>query len=104
MPRMRVTMKSVSMEVNGVPTGVFGLFDHTSIPGQEFDLGMVNAGDVIDFFVSDPTTGSNWYSNVAQNSDGINHAYVTDFTGGFAGIPPGTYVGFEDRPRFPAAI
>jgi PEP-CTERM motif len=90
--------ESVSMEVNGVPTGVFGLFDHSSTVGEKFDLGSVTKGDALDFFVSDSTTGSNWFSNVAQNSDGINHAYVTDYTGGVPGIPAGTYVGFEDRP------
>ena len=88
----------VSMAVNGVPTGIFGLYDHSSFIGQEFDLGLVHKGDKIDFFVSDSSTGSDWWDNVAQNSDGINHAYVTDYTGGYFGIPAGTYVAFEDRP------
>jgi PEP-CTERM motif len=85
------------MRVNGVPTGIFGLNNHTSTVGQAFNLGAVAAGDEIEFFIADLTTGVNWFSNAADNSDGFNHAYVTAYTGGVPGIPAGTYVGFEDR-------
>jgi hypothetical protein len=57
----------------------------------------VAAGDKIEFFISDFSTGVNWYSNAPDNSDGFNHAYATAYTGGVSGIPVGTYVGFEDR-------
>jgi PEP-CTERM motif len=43
------------------------------------------------------STDVDWYSNAADNSDGVNHAYATAFTGDASGIPAGTYVGFEDR-------
>jgi PEP-CTERM motif len=84
------------MLVNGVPTGIFGLDNHTSAVGEAFNLGAVDAGDKIEFFIADLSTGVNWYSNSAGNSDGFNHAYVTTYTGGVSGIPAGTYVGFED--------
>jgi hypothetical protein len=57
----------------------------------------VDAGDTIEFFISDMSTDVDWYSNAADNSDGVNHAYATAFTGDASGIPAGTYVGFEDR-------
>jgi hypothetical protein len=90
--------EEVSMLVNGVPTGIFGLNNHTSSVGEAFNLGAVSKGDTIEFFIADLSTGVNWYSNAADNSDGFNHAYATAYTGGYFGIPAGTYVGFEDRP------
>jgi hypothetical protein len=89
--------EEVSMLVNGAPTGIFGLNNHTSSVGEAFNLGAVNAGDTIEFFIADLSTGVDWYSNAADNSDGFNHAYATAYTGGYFGIPAGTYVGFEDR-------
>jgi hypothetical protein len=89
--------EQVSMRVNGAPTDIFGLDNHTSAVGEAFNLGAVNAGDKIEFFISDFSTGVNWYGNAADNSDGVNHAYATAYTGGVSGIPVGTYVGFEDR-------
>jgi hypothetical protein len=90
--------EEVSMLVNGVATGIFGLNNHTSSVGEAFNLGAVKAGDTIEFFIADLSTGVNWYSNAADNSDGFNHAYATAYTGGYFSIPAGTYVGFEDRP------
>ncbi len=89
--------EEVSMDVDGTPTGIFGLNNHTSAVGEAFNLGPVTAGDSIEFFIQDFSTGVNWYSNASDNSDGDNHAYVTSYTGGVASIPAGTYVGFEDR-------
>jgi hypothetical protein len=89
--------EEVSMLVNGLKTGIFGLNNHTSAVGEAFNLGSVTAGDQIEFFISDLSTDVDWYSNAADNSDGDNHAYATAYTGGYFGIPAGTYVGFEDR-------
>jgi hypothetical protein len=89
--------EQVSMLVNGVPTDIFGLDNHASAVGEAFNLGAVDAGDKIEFFISDFSTGVNWSSNAADNSDGFNHAYATAYKGGISGIPVGTYVGFEDR-------
>jgi hypothetical protein len=89
--------EEVSMLVNGVKTGIFGLNNHTSAVGEEFNLGAVTAGATIEFFISDLSTDVDWYSDAADNSDGYNHAYATANTGGYFSIPAGTYVGFEDR-------
>ena len=85
------------MLVNGVKTSIFGLNNQTSSVGEAFNLGPVDAGDTIEFFISDMSTDVDWYSDAADNSDGVNHAYATAFTGDVSGIPAGTYVGFEDR-------
>jgi PEP-CTERM motif len=89
--------EEVSMLVNGVPTGIFGLNNQSSTVGQAFNLGSVSVGDTIEFFIRDFTTGVDWFSNAAANSDGFNHAYATSYSGTVLGIPVGTYVGFEDR-------
>lgn len=99
--------EQVGMLVNGIPSGVIGLDDHTSSVGQSLDLGSVNAGDIITFFDVVFDISTTWYSNPALNSDGGNHVYSAAFdpltTPGsyaaglaFAGIPAGTYVAFED--------
>jgi hypothetical protein len=49
--------EQVSMRVNGAPTDIFGLDNHTSAVGEAFNLGAVNAGDKIEFFISDFSTG-----------------------------------------------
>src|SRR5215475_9739077 len=48
--------EEVSMIVNGVPTGIFGLNNHTSTVGEAFNLGAVTAGDTIEFYIHDITT------------------------------------------------
>jgi hypothetical protein len=59
----------------------------------------VNAGDTLvielentnlnnEILASDPT----------YSADGVNHAYITSFSGG-GGIPAGTFVGMEDLPN-----
>lgn len=88
--------EEVSMMVNGVQTGIFGLNNQTSAIGQDFNLGPVKAGDAIDFFIRDISSGDIW-ADTNNNPDGDNHAYVAAYTGGHDGIPAGTYVGFEDR-------
>jgi hypothetical protein len=87
--------ETLGLEINGVPTGITGLNNHTSVPGQSLVLGRANAGDVLTFFINVLDTGSVWYSNPALNIDRTNHIYSTSF-GGSAIIPAGTYVGFED--------
>lgn len=96
--------EQVGMLVNGVPTGVVGLDDHTSSIGQSLDLGSVSAGDTITFFDDVYSTNETWYSNAALNSDGGNHVYSTSVTAGqvYSGSPAGTYVGFEDE-TFPGS-
>lgn len=87
----------IGMSVNGTPTGVVGLPNHSSSYGQSVVLGNVNAGDLLEFQLHVGTTGDIWSTNPSKNSDGKNHVYSTDFEGDEY-IPPGTYIGFEDLP------
>src|SRR3569832_34309 len=83
--------------VNGVSTGLVGLNNHTSSLGQSFNLGHVEAGDVLTFV--DYVTGyASWYSDPSLNSGNGNHIYSRTAAAGeaFTGSPSGTYVGFED--------
>jgi hypothetical protein len=84
--------------VNGVDSGVTGLQNHGVSPdtviGQQLDFGSVTAGDTLTFYIYVYDTQMSWYSNVAMNTDGINHVYSTGYTGPDA--PAGTYVAFED--------
>jgi hypothetical protein len=94
--------EEITLLVNGVPTGIQGLNDHTSVIGQSLVLGSVHAGDVLTFedIILNPSNVGPWFSNKAMNSDGANHVYSTSATAGqiAASIPAGTYVAFEDLP------
>ncbi len=100
----------LGMEVNGVlsPNG-FGLDNHTSAIGQSFNLGSVNAGDSITFVMHNVQPGlGDLYSDPTRNGPydngaSHNHIYSTVYTSldpfhTFPGVPPGTYVAFEDLP------
>lgn len=111
--------EDLGMLVNGVPTGIEGLNNHTSNAGDMIDLGHVTAGQTVTFYI-DVWTGSTFgtgthlgdvYSNPSLNgaydstyfpSPGVNHVYSTFYnsTSGIlpASIPTGVYVGFEDLP------
>ncbi len=84
--------------INGVDSGHTGLQNHGVAPataiGDPLDFGHVNAGDVLTFYTYVLDINTTWYSNVAMNSDGVNHVYSTSYTGPDA--PAGTYVAFED--------
>ena len=98
--------EQLGLLVNGVPTGVVGLDNHSTPDGTMLDLGSVDAGDTLTFFIAVSTTGATWYSDPSKNLDGAggttsNHIYSTSFAGGAFGsnvVPAGTYVGFEDLP------
>jgi hypothetical protein len=86
----------IGMWVNGVATGIYGLWNHGSSRGDSLVLGEVKAGDIIAFELKVSNINSSWYSVSSLNSDGLNHAYSTDFAGDEY-IPMGTYIGFEDK-------
>jgi hypothetical protein len=101
--------------VNGTLTSAgYGLDNHSSAYGQNFNLGTVNAGDVLTFILHNLTFGGdNAYSdpslNVAYDMVGYtlghNHIYSTAYTATspiFSGVPTGTYVAFEDL-RYPGS-
>jgi hypothetical protein len=85
----------IGMSVNGAAVGGRGLNNHGSVQGQSFDLGTVNAGDVVTFMLYVYDIDYAWSSNMSQNADGLNHVFATNF-GGDSLIPAGTYLGFED--------
>lgn len=78
------------------------IFDNqTTAPGTEASLA-VNAGDNIEFWIEDleyPQEGI-LTSNPADSKDGYNHVYATPYSAtgstAVAGIPAGTFLGFED--------
>lgn len=85
--------------INGTPSAVQGLNNHSSSYGTAINFGHVDAGDSIVFKMPNLSPGGigPWYSDKSLNSDGANHVYATSFAGD-ATIPAGTYVGFEDIP------
>ena len=87
---------TITLLVNGVQKGT-GVDNQTSILGDSFNLGSVNAGDVLVFVRNNMATGQQFSSNPANSQDGVNHVYATSFSGDpMNGIPAGTYLGFED--------
>ncbi len=96
--------EQIGLLVNGVDTGIRGLDNHSSAPGDSVDFGMVHAGDTLTFLDQILTTGNTWYSDPSLNSDGGNHVYSTSAPAGFYswGNPAGTYVAFEDE-AFPGS-
>lgn len=87
----------VSMLVNGVATGVYGLNNQTSVYGQSFDFGPVVQGDVLVFVLKnlEPGNVGPWYSQTSLNSDLVNHVYSSNYAGD-ANMIAGVYVAFED--------
>ena len=84
-------------------TGVLssGYFNsQTTTAGTAVGFGSVNQGDTLIFGLYDSSTGSTGASEGQDSSDGLNHAYVTNFAGGTlngASLPAGLYFGMEDR-------
>ena len=62
-----------------IATGSSGLDNQTSSIGQYVNLGHVNAGDSIAFEVEDLSSGKIRFTDNSENSDGLNHAYMTPF-------------------------
>lgn len=75
------------------------LDNQTSTVGQKFTFptgaNQLNAGDKLEFFLVNQTTGETYSSLPGDSDDGFNHAYITPFSGN-GSIPAGTFVGFED--------
>jgi hypothetical protein len=94
--------------VNGVAQGGYGLDNHSSSVGEQYDFGLVTAGSTLVFVLHNLTLGNNAYSDPSLNvaydlngSDGHNHLYSTAYTATspvLNGIPAGTFFAFEDLP------
>src|SRR5262249_13833157 len=86
----------LGLEINGVPTGVVGLDNHSSGVGDSLDLGHANAGDTLTFVLHNLSLGKLAYSDPSLNggydAPGYplhNHIYSTDYNGNpaFPGVP-----------------
>ena len=107
--------EAVELIVNGVATNNFGLLNHGTATGTEFDMGSVVAGDSLGFAIQVFTSGTYGqgpsyfiYSDPSLNlatNGGVDtagngqHIYSTNYTQGGALsllVPSGVYVGFED--------
>lgn len=84
--------------VNGVDLGLSTLDSQSSAPGDSFDFGAVNAGDLLVFYIDVNNGEYKWHSDRALNTDLTNHVWSTDYAGGDFGIPAGRFVTFEDLP------
>ena len=87
---------------SGYTSGYF-FTNKTTTPGTVANFGSVSAGDTLTFQILDETTGQIYSSDPSLNSDGINHAYITGFSGGtLNGVTYAagdyTYAGMEDLP------
>ncbi len=80
---------TLGMSVNGVSTGSFGLNNQTSLIGDSFNLGHVNAGQLVVFELFNADLNTTFLSS--EN----NRTYSTSFSASY-GIPSGTFVAFED--------
>jgi hypothetical protein len=101
----------VALSINGGAPGTFGLDNHASTVGDQFNFGNVNAGDTLTFVLSvlaPPLSPPYIYSDPSLNGPydygtsgaGANHVYSTSAAAGQISslIPAGTYVAFEDLP------
>lgn len=80
------------------------LNNKTTSVGTEITVGtgagQINAGDQLEFYINSPE--GDFYSIAANSPDGINHAYITNYSGGTANgvaIPAGYFVGLEDEAK-----
>ncbi len=77
------------------------LNNHMTASGTEVTVGAgageISAGDQLVFYIDSPA--GLFASAAAYSADGVNHGYVTMYTGGVNGIPPGLFVGLEDLPN-----
>ena len=87
------------VDVTAGTTSALFFPNQTTAVGTTADFGPVTAGDTLVFELINVTLGNAIFaSDPTFSSDGVNHAYITSYSGGVPGIPPGTYIGTEDEP------
>jgi hypothetical protein len=99
---------TLGLMINGVPTGIFGLNNHTSVVGDSLSLGFAHAGDTLTFIMHNISPGNgDLFSDPTLNGPydglpvGTQHVYATPYTATspiFDSIPAGVFVSFEDLP------
>jgi PEP-CTERM motif len=68
--------------------------------GTAQDFGHVNAGDVLVVELENTSLGNEIFAtDPSYSADGVNHGYVTTFSGDKGLFPAGLYVGMEDLPN-----
>lgn len=84
---------------NGYNSGL--VFDNrTTSVGSKVVIGagLINTGDQLVFYIDSPD--GIFGSNAGYSADGINHGYITAYTGGTinnVNVPAGLFVGMEDE-------
>jgi hypothetical protein len=71
-----------------------------SSPAVGTQAGQINAGDQLIFYIDSPD--GHFASVAIYSADGINHAYITAFSGATVNnqwVPAGLFVGMEDLPN-----
>jgi hypothetical protein len=87
------------IDVTSPQASAWAFNNHATAQGASYTFATsVNKGDVLVFTLWNKTTGATLSSDPSQSTDGLNHAYVTAYSGG-SGIPAGIYVGMEDLTR-----
>ena len=91
----------LGLRINGVSTGIYGLYNHGTAPGTSLVLGNASMGDLLEFELRVSPSDNGFvnyslYSNPSLNGDGEEHTVSSPFNAGTFGIPNGTFVGFED--------
>ena len=86
-----------------VTTGAFSgwFFDNQSTPvGTAQNFGHVNAGDTLVVELENTNLDNEIFAtDPSYSADGVNHGYVTTFSGDKGIFPAGLYIGMEDLPN-----
>lgn len=93
----------ITLLINGQPSNIYGLGNHTSAYGDMLDFGVVQAGSVLTFQLRttqtyDGSTIPTWSTDPTQNADLTQHIYSAAYSGDNL-IPAGIAIGFEDLDR-----
>jgi PEP-CTERM motif len=87
------------LDVTTGTTSAWFFPNQTTAVGTSADFGFVSYGDTLVFEIEDLGINQVFASNPADSADGVNHGYVTNFSGGTLygqALPNGIYVGMED--------
>lgn len=98
--RPRHRSNDITLWVNGVQTGIFGLDTKTSAYGDAPNFGGVSAGDTLVFKLINVSPGNTgpWYTDKALDADCVQHIYLSHYNVHNL-IPAGTFVAFEGLPN-----
>ena len=82
--------------VNGSDRGL-GLNNQTAAFGDIFNYGTINAGDTIEYYIFNMTTGLSYFLDNTKNPNDVQHFYRPNYAGNdFGYFVQGGYYGVED--------